>query len=146
MLRTYSICAVLFMLLSAKIMATPYDACKDILRDGTRDTFSNQSSIDKRLVVHNQFCSMAKEYSLDEQNFNTFIGEYAEKTKSENDNYGGGAGIGIGPFSFNGNYGQTNTANDLSKAEKENYPIPSRLNCLGELMLILLLMPKRLLW
>jgi hypothetical protein len=101
-------------------LAVSYDSCKDILRDGIRDTLSTKGKIDRNIALHHQFCSIAKENNLNESNFHNFAKNYAKKVKSTSDSYSGGVGVSVGPFSFNGNYSQTNGSQDLTTSEKEN--------------------------
>jgi hypothetical protein len=100
--------------------ANAYDRCKDILRDGVSDTLSSNNNVERQLANHYQFCSTAKEYDLNENNFDAYVRNHSDVTKAITNSYGGGAKVGIGIFSGRANYNQSNNRNNASTSEDIN--------------------------
>jgi len=110
---------LLMFLFSSGLYADGYDRCKDILRDGVRDTLSNNSSMQKKVADHLKFCNKANEHNLSEGNFDSFARDYAKSEDSHGSSVGAGGKVGYGPFSLEANYSQSSSEKKLSESEKE---------------------------
>lgn len=113
------VCLVLLWFCSIGL-SDPYGQCKDILRDGVRDTISSHNAHDQKIARHQHFCSVAKHHDLNEGNFNSFAKDYAKSVRADVNTYDGNAGVSVGPFDFTGGYEQANSKNDMSTKDKED--------------------------
>lgn len=107
-------------LYSLEVQANRYESCKEILREGLRDTVSSRASIDHRVASHIQFCNIAHENHLDDHHFYSFVRSYAKQVNAKRSSVGVGASIGIGPFSFGENVNTSNANAGFTEDEKAN--------------------------
>lgn len=108
-------------LISLNLFANPYDRCKDILRLGIQDSISSHHKMNRRLAAQQEFCTIAKENSLDESNFETFARDYVNKTKSRNTNHNAGFDLGWKFLNIGANYGDSNIRENASENEKIDF-------------------------
>lgn len=97
-----------------------YDLCRDILRDGIRDTINSSGASSVKKSLHYEFCSVAKKHNLSDNSFHSFARDYARIVQKKNDKYKGGLDVGIGPFSFDGTYQQHNSNHNDNEKDIED--------------------------
>lgn len=129
MLKSLSITALF---VSANLFANvfDYDHCSSILREGTRDSLASSSSKKHALVKHNQFCSIAKKYNLNSENFLDFAEHYSQHVKARGGGAGGDGGVGFGPFSFEASYSQEDQSSDISEEDRKTLLLNNKVTIL----------------
>jgi hypothetical protein len=108
-------------IMCSSLIANSYDSCKDILREGIRDTLASHNKVNHWLAIQQEFCSIAKENNLSENNFSTFARDYVGKTKSVKNDYGVDLNAGWKLLSLTGNYDNSNIKEKSSDEVKIDF-------------------------